>query len=169
PIELYGHGLHVATCPYPINTAAPAAWHHALGRPDVVLARRHALKAGCLEAVLTDPAGAVIGTTEGELFLVRSGAVARVGLTGGVEADAVWEFAAEQYPGAPTRSVTPGALAEADEVFLVGTACGVIGVVCVDGRVVGSGTEGPVTRAVRDEYRKLTRGQDTIPTEGGAP
>ena len=52
----------------------------------------------------------------------------------------------------------PADLLAADEVFLAGTACGVIGIVRLDGRDIGSGTEGPVTRQIRDRYHALTRG-----------
>ncbi len=165
PLELYGHGLHVVTCPYPVNTANPAFWQFALGRPDLVLARRHALKAGCLDAVLTDLAGGVIGTTEGELFLVREGTVFAVPPTSTVEARAAVALARQRVPVQHVNPVRPDDLAAADEVFLAGTSCGVIGVVRVDGRDIGTGTEGPVTRAVREAYRDLARGSDTIPGE----
>lgn len=65
--------------------------------------------------------------------------------------------------------MTPAELAAADEVFLAGTACGVIAVIRLDGRDVGTATEGPVTRSLREAYRTLTRGRDTIPAEGGGP
>jgi branched-chain amino acid aminotransferase len=158
PVELQGHGLHVVTSPYPVNTANPAFWQHALGRPDVVLARRFALKAGCLDAVLTDHGGHVIGTTEGELFQVRGGAIGYVPPCNTPEALAVLLVARANHPQLSPGTVTPADLAAADEVFLVGAACGVIGVVRIDGRDIGTGTAGPVTRAVQAEYRKLTRG-----------
>jgi branched-chain amino acid aminotransferase len=169
PVELAGHGLHVVTSPYPVNTAHPAFWLHALGRPEVVLARRHALRAGSLDAVLTDHSGRLLGTTEGELFAVRNEAVATVAPHGVVEAAAVHELARERFAGRPLTLMTPAELAAADEVFLCGTACGVIAVVRLDGRDIGTGTEGPVTRSLREAYRTLTRGRDIIPAEGGGP
>jgi len=47
-------------------------------------------------------------------------------------------------------------LVAAEEVFIAGTACGVIGVVRIDGHDIGTGTEGPVTRDIREAYRQLT-------------
>jgi branched-chain amino acid aminotransferase len=47
----------------------------------------------------------------------------------------------------------------ADEVFQVGTACGVVGIVRVDEKPLGAGTEGPVTRTIREAYELLTRGE----------
>lgn len=43
----------------------------------------------------------------------------------------------------------------ADEIFLTSTAGGVMPVATLDGRPVGSGAQGPVTRAIRDRYWEL--------------
>ena len=48
-------------------------------------------------------------------------------------------------------------LLAAEEVFIAGTACGVIGIVRIDGQDIGTGTEGPVTRRIRDGYQQLTQ------------
>jgi len=45
----------------------------------------------------------------------------------------------------------------ADEVFLTGTAAEIIAVVKVDGRVIGTGKPGPVTRQLRERFQQLTR------------
>ena len=59
--------------------------------------------------------------------------------------------------GSVAVDARPADLLAADEVFVAGTSCGVIGVVRLDGRDIGTGTEGPVTRRIREEYRALTR------------
>ena len=48
----------------------------------------------------------------------------------------------------------PDELLRADEIFLTGTAAEVIGVSRVDDHVVGTGTVGPVTKAIGDEFRR---------------
>ena len=53
----------------------------------------------------------------------------------------------------------PEDLFAADEVFLAGTSGGVIAIVRVDGKDIGIGREGPVTRTIRERYRALTRGE----------
>ena len=47
----------------------------------------------------------------------------------------------------------------ADELFLAGISCGVVPIVRVNKKTIGSGTEGPITRRIREAYRKLTRGE----------
>jgi branched-chain amino acid aminotransferase len=42
-----------------------------------------------------------------------------------------------------------------DELFLTGTAAGVIFADSVDGRIIGNGKEGPIARAVRQEFQSV--------------
>jgi branched-subunit amino acid aminotransferase/4-amino-4-deoxychorismate lyase len=46
-------------------------------------------------------------------------------------------------------------LYEADEIFLTSTAGGVMPVATIDDRPVGDGSQGPLTRAIRDRYWEL--------------
>lgn len=159
PPELYDHGLHAVTAPVPLAPSNPAEFVRTLGRPHVVLAKVHALGQGCLEAILLDAGGFACATTEGNLFAVRDRMV--LGLPSwpvDVTQAVVVELAREA--GIPTGAgeVRGNDLPSLDELFLAGTSCGVIGIVRVDGKDTGSGTEGPVTRAIRERYRVLTRG-----------
>ena len=45
----------------------------------------------------------------------------------------------------------------ADECFLTGTAAEVIPVVKCDGRLIGTGKPGPITKQIRERYLQLTR------------
>ena len=47
----------------------------------------------------------------------------------------------------------------ADEVFLTGTAAEVIPVVKIDGRRIGSGEPGPITRDLFERFHKATRAE----------
>ena len=46
----------------------------------------------------------------------------------------------------------------ADEFFLTGTAAEIIPVVKCDGRPIGNGKPGPVTRQLRARFQELVRG-----------
>jgi len=52
-------------------------------------------------------------------------------------------------------------LDRAAEVFLTGTSAGIWPVESVDGKRVGDGVPGPVTRALSDRFRRITRGEDS--------
>jgi len=47
-----------------------------------------------------------------------------------------------------------------DEFFLTGTAAEVIGVVQIDGRTIGDGAVGPVTRLLREKFYQYARGKE---------
>jgi branched-chain amino acid aminotransferase len=160
PQELYGHGLHAVVFPTPLDTEHPANRYRTLGRPHLVLAKQHALRHGCLEAILVNRAGDAVGTTEGFLFAVKDGAVV---VAGGQPTD-VAGFAVATLAGqgglvVAEYNLKPADLLTAEEVFIAGTACGVIGLVRIDGQDNGKGTEGPVTRRLREEYKRITAGE----------
>ena len=46
----------------------------------------------------------------------------------------------------------------ADEAFFTGTASEIIAIRELDGRVIGSGGAGPVTRDLTDRFRAMVRG-----------
>jgi branched-chain amino acid aminotransferase len=52
----------------------------------------------------------------------------------------------------------PFDLYNADEVFLSSTAGGIFAVVELDGRAIGEGKQGPLTRQMRDAYTALLEG-----------
>ena len=158
PRELYAHGLHAVVAPLKLDPFNPAHRFRTLNQLHVVQAKRHALQNGCLEALFQSRDGHIVGSTEGVLFAVKDGAIV---VAGGQPEDAtgfnVAALASESGVVVAEYSLTLPDLLAADEVFIAGTACGVIGVVRIDGTDIGGGTEGPVTRRIRDEYQQLTQ------------
>jgi branched-chain amino acid aminotransferase len=57
----------------------------------------------------------------------------------------------------------------AREVFVCGTGAEVVPVLSVDGRTIGSGTIGPNTRAIINEYARLVRSTGTPIAAHAAP
>jgi branched-chain amino acid aminotransferase len=158
PQELYGHGLHVVVSPLTLDPENPAHRFRTLNQLHVVLAKRYALQNGCLEALLQTRGGQIVGATEGPIFAVRKG---KVVVAGGQPADetgtAVAALASECGLVVTERALTFDDLLAAEEVFVAGTACGIIGAVRVDKTPIGNKTEGPVTRALREQYRQRVR------------
>ncbi len=157
PRELYAHGLHVATTPHPFTPGHSLARSRTLGQPYLVFAKRHALQQGCLEAIFVSDSGAVRGCTEGMLFLVAGGTVLAtdeqlLDATG----LAVAALAGDLGLVVDKKSTTLTDLHAAEEAFLAGTSCGVIGIVQVNRTPIGAGSEGPITRQIREAYRRLT-------------
>jgi branched-chain amino acid aminotransferase len=159
PAELYGHGLHAATAGYPYDIEDDNIRLRLLGRPVVALAKQHALRNGCLESVMAT-SEAVIGATEGTVFQLQQGRLTWCEELAPPDpaADAAAELAADLVRSVDQAWITLSQAMQAEELFIVGTTCGVIGIVNLRGRQIGTGTEGPVTKAVRERFNALTRG-----------
>lgn len=158
PAELYAHGLHLVTTADPMSCCNPYFQIRTLGQLDVLAAKRHALANGCLDCVLLGTRGEVWGATEGKVLVVSKGRLMNAApWPAEVTQELVNQLAADA--GIQRSSETPvhHQLMAADEAFLAGTSCGVIGIVRVDGQDIGSGTEGPITREIRERYHARTR------------
>jgi branched-chain amino acid aminotransferase len=79
------------------------------------------------------------------------------GILLGVTRDVVMELA--RQAGYQVREMTLNRydVYTADEAFLTGTASEVVPVRQLDGRVVGGGSAGPITRDIMARFRQLTR------------
>lgn len=113
-----------------------------------------ALEAGGDLAVLVDGEG---GLTEGpgfNLFLVRDGRLATPerGALDGITRRSTIELAGLLQIPVEIRPVARAELARAEEVFVTSTAGGIIPVTRVDGRELGDGRPGPITRRLREAY-----------------
>lgn len=115
---------------------------------------------GVHEAILCNAAGSVAEGSSSNVFLVSRGVLRtpalRVGILEGVTRGKVLALARDA--GVPAEEVAflpPDELRRADEVFLTSAARGVLPVTTVDGRPVGDGAPGPVTRRVMALYERM--------------
>ncbi len=79
------------------------------------------------------------------------------GILEGVTRNAVLELARQANVPSQVVTLTRHDVYTADECFLTGTAAEVIPVVKCDGRAIGSGKPGPVTRQLRERFHQLVR------------
>jgi branched-chain amino acid aminotransferase len=122
--------------------------------------------AGADDVVLLDDRGMLTESRGANIFVVRAGKLytPTSGILEGITRETVFEIAAETGLPAAERDLTPYDLYVADEAFLCTTAGGIIPIVAADGRRVGAGTPGPLTRRIADRYWARHRdGPDTTP------
>jgi branched-chain amino acid aminotransferase len=161
PESLYETGMDVVTAATQRNNVnACNAKIKSLNYLNSVLAKIEAGLAGVSEAILLNSDGYVLECTGDNIFFVKKGRVitppSYLGLLEGVTRNAVLESAVKLGYPAQETVFTRHDLYVADECFLTGTAAEMIPVVKVDGRPIGDGKPGPVTRALLKEFRKLT-------------
>jgi branched-chain amino acid aminotransferase len=161
PAELYQRGMEIITVPTVRNLHSalnPAI--KSLNYLNNILAKIEANNAGCEEAIMLNAEGFVSECTGDNIVIVKAGqmltpplsAGALYGITRGV----VIELAREDGLTVAEPNLTRYDLFNADECFLTGTGAELIPIVKIDGRVIGAGKPGPITRRLVDKYHALT-------------
>jgi branched-chain amino acid aminotransferase len=132
--------------------------HHA-NQLNSILAKIEANRGGVDDALMLDQRGFVAETATMNVFIVKAGALATPFTTAcleGLTRALVLREARAAGLQALERDISLLEVHTADEVFATGTAVEIVPVVEVDGRVIGSGTPGPITQQVAGLYRALT-------------
>jgi D-alanine transaminase len=149
----------------PVVTRPDVRW----GRCDIkttnllgnVLANESAHREGAYEAVLIDSLGYVTEATHTSVLWVREGRIEGtpegpeilIGMTRHLAARLAGKIG---VPFVETRVTLPALLA-ADEVFLVGTSTEIMPIATIDGKPIGDGKPGPITRRLQEAYRVALR------------
>lgn len=160
PKELYDKGMAVISCSVQRNHPnALSPRIKSLNYLNNILAKIEALDAGVFEAIMFNTQGYVAECTGDNLFLVRKGAVEtpplNAGILEGVTRNAAIELAKKRGLPFRERELTRHDLYIADECFFTGTAAEIIPVTKIDGRPVGTGEPGPITKQLIADFKKL--------------
>ncbi len=127
----------------------------------------HAANAG--EAIMLNHLGYVAEATGDNVFIVRDGQLqtppSSAGILEGITRASVIRLARDGGIETVEKNLERFDLYVADEMFLTGTGAQVIPVNSVDGRAVGNGVVGPVTKHLIEAYGNLVR---ATPTEKSA-
>ncbi|WP_144120758.1 aminotransferase class IV [Catellatospora sichuanensis] len=129
-----------------------------------ILAKMEATLSGADDALMLDGRGFVAETNATHLFAVVRGQLATprtVACPEGVTRETVLALAAEAGIDVEVRDISLAEMYSADEVFCTGTMGEIAGVVQIDGRVIGDGAIGPVTKRLADVYLAHARSSGT--------
>jgi branched-chain amino acid aminotransferase len=164
PEELYEKGMKVIS--------ATTVRNHPLAIPPQVksmnylnniLAKIEALDYEVPEAIMYNHEGYVAEATGDNVFIVRDGVIytppAEAGSLEGITSGVVIRLAKEENLEVVEKNLTRFDLYVCDEFFLTGTAAEVIGIVEIDGRVIGDGKPGPITKLLRQKFFKYAHGR----------
>ena len=164
PEELYEKGMKVIS--------ATTVRNHPLAIPpqikslnylNNILAKIEALDNNVPEAIMYNHEGYVAEATGDNIFIVRDGIIyippAETGALEGITRAVVIKLAKEENLEVVEKNLTRFDLYASDEFFLTGTAAEVIGVVAIDGRVIGDGKPGSITRLLRKKFFKYAHGK----------
>lgn len=123
-----------------------------------ILAHQAAREAGCGEAVLYLPDGTITEASHSSFFGVLDGVLRTTpkvpAILPGCTRDFVLRLVSKLRIPLEERSLHRDDLARVSELFLTGTTSEVCPVVRVDGKPIGDGKPGPVSRRLQEAYRE---------------
>ena len=162
PPELYENGMEIVTAatirnhPNALNPRIKS-----LNYLNNILAKIEAIRAGCHEAIMLNVNGEIAECTGDNIFVVKRGVVRtpppHAGILEGVTRNTVMELAKAANIPMQEATLTRHDIYAADECFLTGTAAEVIPIVKCDGRMIGMGKPGPITRQLRERFFQMAR------------
>ena len=126
-----------------------------------ILAKVEATVANADEVIMLDAAGHVAEASGMNLFVVKQDLLytpaVYSGILKGVTRDVVIEIASEAGHRVVETVLNRYDIYTADEAFFTGTAAEIAPIRSLDGRIIGSGKAGPVTRDLTARFRQYTR------------
>ena len=157
PQELYDNGMKVIS--------SSVVRNHPLSLPpqikslnylNNIMAKIEAIDHGVLEAIMYNHMGYVAEATGDNVFIIKNGIIYTPPISSGslcgITRQTVIDLATENGLTVEEKNLTRYDLYTADEFFLTGTAAEVIGIVEIDGRVIGNGKPGPITRTLKEKF-----------------
>lgn len=162
PKERYEQGLTVITAGTPIpqrESLSPRV--KSLNYLTHILAKIEGIAAGVDEVIMLDASGHVCEASGQNIFVIKDRQLYTppvwAGILKGVTREVVMEIAREAgYPVHETI-LNRYDIYTADEAFFTGTATEIAPIQSLDGRPIGEGRQGPITRELRQRFFEYVR------------
>jgi branched-chain amino acid aminotransferase len=125
-----------------------------------IMAKTEANIKGGNEAIILDPQGRISEGSGDNIFIIKDSRIYTpytINNLKGITREAVMELAKAKGYEVLERDLGLFDLYTGDEVFVTGTAAEVAPVTKVDGRTIGSGEPGPITKDLMAAFRELTQ------------
>ena len=162
PEEVYETGLSVITAGTPIpqrESLSPRV--KSLNYLPHIMAKVEGIHAGADEVLMLDSSGAVAEGSGQNVFVVKNGRLRTpspyAGILKGVTRDTVIELARKAGYEVEETILNRYDVYTADEAFFTGTASEIVAIRQLDGRLIGSGKAGQITRDLRARFQALVR------------
>lgn len=164
PEEMYEKGMKVITASTRRNNPASLDPQiKSLNYLNNILAKIEANRAGAPEAIMLNQAGLVCECTGDNIFIIKDGILYTppiyVGALDGITRGVAIELAQKLGYSVVEKEFTLFNVYNADECFFTGTAAEIIGVTEVDGRIIGSGAAGSITKKLMQVFKDYAKDQ----------
>jgi branched-chain amino acid aminotransferase len=163
PEELYEKGMKIISASTIRNhPQALPPQIKSLNYLNNILAKIEALDSEVMEAIMYNHEGFVAEATGDNVFVVKKGVLCTppvsAGSLEGITRNVVIKLARAEGLEVVEKNLTRFDLYVSDEFFLTGTAAEVIGIVDIDGRSIGDGQPGPITKQLRKKFFEYAQG-----------
>ena len=159
PPEKYESGFKAALSSLRRNSQSPLSRLKSTCYMENILARMEARAAGCDEAILLNERGYVAEGSTTNIFLVSNRELVtpslESGVLPGITREAVLEIAQALDIQAVERQVELKELIEAEEAFVTNSILELMPLTCFDGKPIGTGKAGQLTKKLMAAYREL--------------
>ncbi len=126
-----------------------------------IMAKMEANRAGCGEALMLNHDGIVCECTGDNIFIIKENVIytppIHVGILDGITRKTAIEICEKLGYTVKESEFTLYNVYNADECFLTGTAAEAIAVTNIDGKTIGQGKCGEITRKILNEFQKIAR------------
>jgi len=126
-----------------------------------IMAKIEALDSGVPEAIMYNHEGYVAEATVDNIFIVWDGVIftppVETGSLEGITRNLIINLSKQENLEVIEKNLTRFDLYVCDEFFLTGTAAEVIGIIEIDGRTVGDGKPGPITKRLKEKFFEYVR------------
>jgi branched-chain amino acid aminotransferase len=160
PEKLYNNGLSIITVPTRRNLSEslnPAI--KSLNYLNNILAKIEANNVGVMEGLLLNNEGFVTECTGENIFALSKNILftppVSAGALDGITRSCVIEIGQNMNLTVKQENITRYDLYNAEECFLSGTAAEIIPVAKIDGRIIGTGKCGKITKQIREMFKKV--------------
>lgn len=131
---------------------------------NAIIATQEAHRNGYDEALMLDSRGLVSEAPGENVFIVRNGRLLTPTLASspleGLTRNCIMRIASESGIQTQEIDIARSELYVADEIFLTGTAAEITPVTSIDGKSIGAGSPGPITKSMMQAYNSVVMDKD---------
>jgi branched-chain amino acid aminotransferase len=171
PPEKYASGFKASLSSLRRNSQSPLSRLKSTCYMENILARMAARAAGCDEAILLNEQGYLVEGSTTNIFLASNGELItpslESGVLPGITREAVMEIARASNLKTLERQVELKELIEAEEAFITNSILELMPLTWFEGKPIGTGKPGQLTRKLIVSYRKLV--DEAVKLDKGKP
>ncbi len=164
PEQVYQKGFRAVVSSIRRNSQSPLSRLKSANYLENILAKEEARKAGVDEALCLNEKGLLAEASMSNVFLVTNGTLRtpgqESGILPGITREVVLELASQLGINTLEHDIRLDELFHAQEAFLTNSLIEVMPLAEIDGKPVGSGRPGPLTKRLMVAYKKLVMGSE---------